>query len=76
MELLTNLEQYIHYEEKDPLVQLAIMHAQFESIHPFLDGNEKRGQDTHTIIPDGKGTAGQPGILHERLPGSAPRYLL
>ena len=44
IELLSNLEKYIHAEEKDPLVQLAIVHAQFESIHPFLDGNGRVGR--------------------------------
>jgi Fic family protein len=44
MELLSNLEKYINSEEKDPLVQLAIVHAQFESIHPFLDGNGRVGR--------------------------------
>lgn len=41
---LDNWEKYIHYEEKDPLVQLAIIHAQFEIIHPFLDGNGRIGR--------------------------------
>lgn len=44
MEFLSNLEKYIHYEEKDPLVQLAIVHAQFEIIHPFVDGNGRVGR--------------------------------
>ena len=44
MELLINLEKYIHTDEKDPLVQLAIVHAQFEIIHPFLDGNGRIGR--------------------------------
>ncbi len=44
MELLSNLEKYIHSSEKDPLVQLAIVHAQFECIHPFLDGNGRVGR--------------------------------
>lgn len=43
-ELLDNLEKYIHYDEKDRLVQLAIIHAQFEIIHPFLDGNGRIGR--------------------------------
>lgn len=38
------LERYIHYEEKDFLVQLAIVHAQFEIIHPFWDGNGRTGR--------------------------------
>jgi len=44
LDLMTNLEKYIHQEEKDELVQLAIIHAQFELIHPFLDGNGRVGR--------------------------------
>jgi len=42
--LMSNLEKYIHEEEKDTLVQLAIVHAQFEMIHPFADGNGRVGR--------------------------------
>ncbi len=38
------LEKYIHFDEKDALVQLAIIHAQFEIIHPFWDGNGRTGR--------------------------------
>ncbi len=48
LEYLSNWEKYCHYEEKDRLVQLAIIHAQFEIIHPFLDGNGRVGR---IIIP-------------------------
>lgn len=41
---LDDWEKYIHFEEKDPLVQLAIIHAQFEILHPFLDGNGRIGR--------------------------------
>lgn len=44
MEHLSNFEKYVHYEEKDRLVQLAIVHAQFEIIHPFFDGNGRLGR--------------------------------
>jgi Fic family protein len=44
IEHLGNLEKYMHYDEKDRLVQLAIIHAQFEIIHPFLDGNGRMGR--------------------------------
>jgi Fic family protein len=44
MEYLDAWEKYIHAEEKDLLVQVAIMHAQFEVIHPFLDGNGRIGR--------------------------------
>ena len=41
-DLMTNLEQYINnseLEDLDPLIKLALIHHQFESIHPFYDGN-------------------------------------
>ena len=43
-DLFGNLENYIHHDEVDPLVQAAIIHAQFELIHPFLDGNGRTGR--------------------------------
>ncbi len=45
---LGNWEKYWHYQEKDPLIQLAILHAQFEIIHPFRDGNGRIGR---VLIP-------------------------
>ncbi len=45
---LKNLEEYFEYEDYDPLVQIAIIHSQFESIHPFLDGN---GRVWRLLIP-------------------------
>jgi len=44
MDALTNWENYLHTEEKDPLVQLAVLKAQFELIHPFRDGNGRIGR--------------------------------
>lgn len=41
---LSDWEAYIHREEKDTTVQLAIIKAQFELIHPFLDGNGRIGR--------------------------------
>ncbi|KTD72468.1 Fic family protein [Legionella tucsonensis] len=43
-EALDNLEQFVRSDYQDPLVQLAIIHAQFEIIHPFLDGNGRLGR--------------------------------
>jgi len=41
---LDNWEKYYHAERPDPLVQLAVVHAQFEILHPFLDGNGRLGR--------------------------------
>lgn len=43
-EYMSNLENYIHYEEIDLILQSAILHAQFEMIHPFEDGNGRIGR--------------------------------
>lgn len=37
-------ERYIHTDQPDRLVQLAILHAEFEALHPFLDGNGRLGR--------------------------------
>ncbi len=45
-ELLANFENYFNDAETDPdpLVKMAVMHYQFESIHPFYDGNGRTGR--------------------------------
>ncbi len=45
--LMANLEEFINNQsmcDYDPLVKLAIIHFQFESIHPFYDGNGRTGR--------------------------------
>jgi len=45
--LMSNLEQFINDDyvmDADPLVKMALIHYQFESIHPFYDGNGRTGR--------------------------------
>jgi Fic family protein len=47
MRLMANLERYINdssLQDCDPLIKMAIIHFQFESIHPFYDGNGRTGR--------------------------------
>ena len=41
---MSSWERYIHQNGTDRLVQLAILHAEFEALHPFLDGNGRLGR--------------------------------
>lgn len=45
-DLLKNLEDYINNFDDgvDPLIKMALIHYQFESIHPFYDGNGRTGR--------------------------------
>lgn len=47
LKLMDNLERFINDErlsDLDPLIKLCIIHHQFESIHPFYDGNGRTGR--------------------------------
>ncbi len=44
-QLMSTLEQFVHDDTGlDPLVRMALIHHQFESIHPFYDGNGRTGR--------------------------------
>jgi len=45
LQLMKNLEEYLNEaDELSPLIKLAVQHYQFESIHPFYDGNGRTGR--------------------------------
>ncbi|MEO8101617.1 MAG: Fic family protein [Betaproteobacteria bacterium] len=53
---LGNWEKFIHEaEEFDPLVRMAVMHYQFEAIHPFIDGNGRTGRVLNLLFLVEKG---------------------
>lgn len=43
-ELLADLVDYVNRDDHSPLTQAALAHAQFETIHPFADGNGRTGR--------------------------------
>lgn len=43
-EAMSAWERYAHADAPDRLVQLALLHAEFEALHPFLDGNGRLGR--------------------------------
>ncbi len=48
---LDNLVSYLHENlEADPLIKLAILHYQFEAIHPFTDGNGRTGRILNVLF--------------------------
>jgi len=57
--LLDDLEQFIARDDLDPLVQAAIAHGQFETIHPFFDGNGRVGRALVYAILRRRGLLGE-----------------
>lgn len=61
-DLMKNLEEYLNNDADDvsPLIKLAIQHYQFESIHPFYDGNGRTGRIINVLYLILKGLLNEP----------------
>lgn len=68
-------EAYIHAAAPDRLIQLAIVHAEFESIHPFLDGNGRIGRLVIPLFLYAHGLLSRPNFyLSEYLEANRDEY--
>jgi len=65
--LMTDLVEFIHAnDELDPLLRMAITHHQFESIHPFYDGNGRTGRILNLLILQREGLLDLPVLYLSR----------
>ena len=68
-------EAYIHAAAPDALIQLAVLHAEFEAIHPFLDGNGRLGRLIIPLFLKSKGLLSAPNFyLSEYLEAHRDEY--
>jgi Fic family protein len=75
--LMADLERFVNAEssEVDPLVRMAVIHHQFESIHPFYDGNGRTGRIVNVLYLVKEGLLDTP-VLHmsRHIVRTKPRY--
>lgn len=63
IELMKNLEEFINDDkisDLDPIIKMAVIHFQFESIHPFYDGNGRTGRIINILYLINKGLLNLP----------------
>ncbi|HEX8670800.1 MAG TPA: Fic family protein [Longimicrobium sp.] len=66
-DLLKNLEEFLYTEDElDPLVRMAVMHYQFEAIHPFTDGNGRTGRIANILFLVERGLLDTPVLYLSR----------
>lgn len=61
-EAMAAWERYLHEDTPDALIQLAVVHAWFEAIHPFLDGNGRLGRLMVPLFLVSKGLLTRPNF--------------
>ena len=72
---MSHWEAYLHADAPDRLVQLAIVHAEFEAIHPFLNGNGRLGRLMIPLVLSSYGLLSQPNFyLSEYLEAHRDAY--
>jgi len=75
MDYLQEWERYLGTNDFDPLAQAAIIHAQFEILHPFKDGNGRIGRLLIPLFLFGKGRLASPMFyLSEYLEANRDEY--
>jgi len=76
LKALGEWEIYFHADERNVLVQLAVVHAQFEILHPFLDGNGRIGRILIPLFLHQKGLLKSPTFyLSEYLEEHRSEYI-
>ena len=66
-DLLANWERFLHEtHDIDPLIRLAVMHYQFEAIHPFSDGNGRTGRVLNLLFLVEQGLLDAPTLYLSR----------
>lgn len=64
LDLMSDLEQFLHTQDffVHPLLRIAIAHFQFETIHPFLDGNGRLGRLMISLYLASEGLLSKPAL--------------